>query len=254
MVPDLPVSLAVRSFARVVLTAADPGADARALARALVGQLATFHAPDDLVVAACVAPERRRDWEWLKWLPHALHPTEADAVGPRRLVAGGLTELDELLADVVGKRGRFRPPAPGPLPPGVGPIGFGRTGTPEPASGPHVLVLLDGGDPAGSAHLGVDGGLAGVTLLDVGAEPPRPLDRATIVLTVDAAGDLASSTVDDQTAVGRADALSVTEAESLARRLAPLRLADAVRESGPAAADHDLTELLGLGDIADRRR
>jgi S-DNA-T family DNA segregation ATPase FtsK/SpoIIIE len=248
VVPDLPVSLAVRSFARVVITAAVPGAE-RALARALVAQLATFHAPDDLVVAACVAPERRREWEWLKWMPHAQHPTESDALGPRRLIAGGLAELDELLADVVGKRGRFRAPAPVPATPGLGPIGFGRPGVTESASGPHVLVLLDGGEVAGSAHLGVEGGLAGVTVLDLGAEPPRPLDRATIVLTVDADGDLTSSTVDEQTAVGRADGLSVTEAESLARRLAPLRLADVIRESAPMQADHDLGGLLGL-DIA----
>jgi S-DNA-T family DNA segregation ATPase FtsK/SpoIIIE len=248
VVPDLPVSIAVRSFARVVITAADPAAE-RALARALIGQLATFHAPVDLVVVACVANDRRREWEWLKWLPHALHPTEVDAVGPRRLIGGGLAELDELLADVVGKRGRFRAPVSGPPPPGLGAIGFGRTGTPEPASGPHLLVLLDGGDPTGSAHLGVDGGLAGVTVLDLGGEPPRPLDRATIVLTIDAGGSLTASTVDDQSSVGRPDALGATEAESLARRLAPLRLADAAREQTPLQVDHDLAGLLGL-DIA----
>jgi S-DNA-T family DNA segregation ATPase FtsK/SpoIIIE len=245
VVPDLPVSIAVRSFARIVVTAADATAE-RALARALIAQLATFHAPEDLLVAACVGNEHRREWEWLKWLPHALHPTETDAIGPRRLIAGGLAEMDGLLADVVGKRGRFRLPvgaAPSAL--GAGAIGFGRAGTPEPANGPHLLVLLDGGDPTGSAHLGMDGGLAGVTLLDLGGEPPRPLERVTIVLTVDADGSLTASTVDDQTAVGRADGLSTAEAESLARRLAPLRLADAVREQAPLQADHDLTGLLG---------
>ena len=73
-VPDLPVAVAVRSFAHVVLAGTDGAA--RRLARSVVGQLATFHAPDDLVVAACVAPELRREWEWLKWLPHALHPSQ----------------------------------------------------------------------------------------------------------------------------------------------------------------------------------
>ncbi len=29
----------------------------------------------------------RADWEWAKWLPHALHPTKTDAVGPLRLVS-----------------------------------------------------------------------------------------------------------------------------------------------------------------------
>ena len=30
------------------------------------------------------------------------------------------------------------------------------------------MIVLDGGDIAGSAHFGIDGGLAGVTLIDVG--------------------------------------------------------------------------------------
>ena len=108
VVPDLPISIAVRAFARVVLTDRAGGdAGARGLARAMIGQLATFHAPDDLVVAACVPVDRRRDWEWLKWLPHALHPTAEDALGPRRLVVSALAELDELLADMVAKRPRF---------------------------------------------------------------------------------------------------------------------------------------------------
>ena len=59
-----------------------------------------------------------------------------------------------------------------------------------------------------------------------------------------------SATLDDENEVGRADSLSVAEAESLARRLAPLRLADSVREQAPLAVDHDLTELLGIADIA----
>jgi S-DNA-T family DNA segregation ATPase FtsK/SpoIIIE len=255
VVGDLPVSIAVRSFARIVVTAGDPAAE-RALARALVGQLATFHAPEDLLVVACVAADRRRDWEWLKWLPHNLHPTEVDAVGPRRLVGAGLAELDELLADVLAKRGRFRPLSTlaggalsgGALGPGAA-LGYPRAGTPEPPAGPHVLVLLDGGDPTGSAHLGLDGGLVGVTVVDLGAEPPRPLDRTTIVLAINPAGALSASTVDDQVEVGRADALSGAEAEALARRLAPLRLADPAREQAPLQADRDLTGLLGL-DIA----
>jgi len=234
VVPDLPISVAIRAFARVVLI--DPAAGdagARALARAMVGQLATFHAPDDLVVAACVAPERRRDWEWLKWLPHALHPSAVDALGHRRLVAATLSELDDLLTGIVGRRPRGHTAA---------------AGRGESVPTPHVVLVLDGGDVSASADSGGD--LAGVTLLDIGAEPPRALDRATIVLTVDTEGALFSSTLDDHNHVGRADALSVAEAESLARRLAPLRLAETMREQAPLAVDHDLTELLGIADIS----
>src|SRR4051794_21592011 len=65
VVPDLPVALNLRGFSRVVVTESQSG-QARALARAVVGQLAAFHAPDDVVVAACVAPDQRPAWEWLK--------------------------------------------------------------------------------------------------------------------------------------------------------------------------------------------
>src|SRR5262249_6235319 len=48
-VPDLPISAALRSFPSVVVTAAGESTSehARALVRAMVCQLATFHAPDD---------------------------------------------------------------------------------------------------------------------------------------------------------------------------------------------------------------
>lgn len=285
VVGDLPISIALRAFTGVTLTdTAMPGpaadhAEARGLARAMVGQLVTFHAPDDLVVAACVAPELLHEWDWLKWLPHVLHPTRSDALGPRRLVVSSLRELDELLADVLGNRSRFQPGR-----------AIGRrapiTAGPDPVSTPHVLVILDGADtdaaaringedgkggehgergpvdergptdPGGKGGLGGmgglsgKGGLAGVTLLRVGASPTGRPDHSTIVLTIDPDGALRSSTVEDQARVGLADGLSVVEAETVARRLAPLRLADTVREQAPLAADRNLTELLGIADIS----
>jgi len=251
VVPDLPIAVAIRSFARLLvrdgLPADPPSADppsadrrlaghpARDLARALVGQLATFHAPDDLIVAACVGPQHRAEWEWLKWLPHALHPSMSDALGPRRLVATSLSELDELLADVVSKRPRFTNVAAGG----------------GPVAAPHVIVVVDGGETHGSADLGVDGGLAGVTLIEVNADAPRVLDRATIVLRLDADGSLHSTTMDDRMTVGRADQMAIADAEGLARRLAPLRLGGAAKEQAPLAVDHDLMELLGILDIAN---
>jgi S-DNA-T family DNA segregation ATPase FtsK/SpoIIIE len=237
VVPDLPISIALRAFARIVLTDRAGGeAGARGLARAVIGQLATFHAPDDLVIAACVPVDRRRDWEWLKWLPHALHPTEFDALGQRRLVVAGLAELDDLLAGMVTKRPRFHAGA------------SARPG--ETVVTPHILIIVDGGETGGSAHFGIDGGLAGVTLLHVGGAAPRSVDRNTIALSVTDDGALRSTSLDAEQEVGRADQLTVVEAETLARRLAPLRLSQAVREQAPLAVDHDLTELLGIPDIA----
>jgi S-DNA-T family DNA segregation ATPase FtsK/SpoIIIE len=228
-VPDLPVAVAVRSFAHVVLAGTDGAA--RRLARSVVGQLATFHAPDDLVVAACVAPELRREWEWLKWLPHALHPTVADALGPGRLVAGSLTELEQMLGPILGQRPR-------------------RAGG-SAAAVPHVVVLLDGGDARGSTHVLADGGLDGLTVVHIGpSSPAPPVDRDTLVLTVDADGTLHSATVEERIEVGRADGLGLAEAEALARTLAPLRLSGAGGPAAPLSTDHALTDLLGIADAS----
>ena len=238
VVPDLPISIAIRAFSRVfIIDRAGGEAGGRALARAMIGQLATFHAPDDLVVAACVSPERRRDWEWLKWLPHALHPTDHDALGQRRLVVGALSELDDLLADLVAKRPRFHAAASG-------------RGS-EPSTLPHILIVVDGAETTGSAHFGIDGGLAGVTLMQIGGAPPRAVDRSMIAFSIEDGGVLRSATMDTEQEVGRADALSVAEADTLARRLAPLRLSQATREQAPLAVDRDLAELLGITDIAE---
>jgi S-DNA-T family DNA segregation ATPase FtsK/SpoIIIE len=207
----------------------------------MVAQLATFHAPDDLVIAACVEA-RRHDWEWLKWLPHALHPTLVDAVGPRRLVAAGADELGDLLADLLGSRRRFSPPP------------SGRSSEPHPA--PHVVVLVEGGlsTPTGAltdTRLGAPGGLAGVTLIEVAdTEPSAPLDRSAITLTVGPDLSLTNSTVDDVAVIGRADQLGPADAEGLARRLARLRLSHGVREQPALAADRDLVDLLGIDDIS----
>src|SRR3954451_14280725 len=51
VVPDLPIAVSLRGFARVFVRGADD--DARALTRAVLAQLAVFHAPDDLIIAVC---------------------------------------------------------------------------------------------------------------------------------------------------------------------------------------------------------
>jgi S-DNA-T family DNA segregation ATPase FtsK/SpoIIIE len=66
-------------------------ADARALARAMVCQLATFHSPAHVSIVAVTGDRQRRHWDWLKWLPHQADPMMADALGPRRLTFGSVS-------------------------------------------------------------------------------------------------------------------------------------------------------------------
>jgi S-DNA-T family DNA segregation ATPase FtsK/SpoIIIE len=228
VVPDLPVALSLRGFARVYVRGAH--ADASALVRAMVTQLATFHAPDDLLVAVCAGPERRAEWEFVKWLPHARHPDRVDALGQVRLVASGAAELERLLDDVLANRPRFNPSGPG-------------------ADGPHLFVVLDGADLAGASQLAGDGGIDGVTIVDLDGRPPRLLDRSVLVMELGAGGQLDTYTMDTQASVGYADALTAAEAEAVARRLAPLRLATTGKGSdAPLAAEMGLAELLGVDE------
>ncbi|MEV0805644.1 type VII secretion protein EccCa [Micromonospora sp. NPDC050200] len=238
VVPDLPVALSLRSFARVFVRGEAVPADARpgtasptaqALARAMLTQLAVFHAPDELLIAVCAGPERRALWEWVKWLPHAHHPGRADALGPVRLVTSSAAELERLLDEVLASRSRFSPAGPA-------------------TDGPHVVVLLDGGDLTGATDLTGDGGIDAVTLIDLDTPPPRLLDRFALLLEL--RGDrLHSWSAEGHAEVGTADRLEVADAEAVARRLAPLRLASTVRggEAAPGA-ELGLPELLGIGD------
>jgi S-DNA-T family DNA segregation ATPase FtsK/SpoIIIE len=230
VVPDLPVAVSLRGFARVFVRGGE--SDARSLVRAVLTQLSVFHAPDDLIIAVCAGPERRPMWEWVKWLPHNLHPTKTDALGQVRLVASSGPDMEKLLEDVIGNRPRFNPAA-------------------ISAHGPHVVIVLDGIDLKGATQL--DDGIDGVTVLDLDETPPRLLDRSLLVLEVRPATGgkraLHTYSMDHVADVGTPDRLSEAEAEAVARRLSPLRLA-AISKSAdtPLAAEMGLAELLGIAD------
>ncbi|WP_026212489.1 type VII secretion protein EccC [Longispora albida] len=221
VIPDLPVALSLRSFSKVYVG----GERIASLdwVRAMIAQLSTLQAPEDVRFAVCAANNRRQEWEHMKWLPHALHPSRADALGAVRLIAPSATGVESLLGDVLANRPRF------------------GQGT---ATGPHLVVIVDGGDLAGSQHLMTDGGVAGVTIVDLSSRPPRTPDRTTIVFDV-TAEKLVSTTQADSSWIGQPDALGLAEHEALCRQLSPLRLAAAT--SGQKSA-LGLAELMELGD------
>ena len=234
-VPDLPVAVALRTYSRVSLTGDEQAV--RGLTRAIIGQLATFHAPEELRIAACPARARLAEWSWLKWLPHALHPTLRDGAGPVRLVRDDLAELEGLLGDDLSERPRFgMAPQPG-------------------ARHPHLLVIYDGGRIPLDAQLG-QGDAYGVTVLDLTGTLGRDGDRHLLRLHV-APGQLTMTSRDAaggarETQLGRPDRLAAEQAEALARVLIPVRTAAvAATASRPLEAGGDLPSLLGLGDVAE---
>ena len=225
-VPDLPIAMAVNGFSSVYLRGRDERV--RAACRAWLAQLVVHHSPDDVLIAVCAAEHRRADWEWAKWLPHALHPERTDALGPLRMVAPSIPALEAMLDDLLSTRPRFNPNAPVPL-----------------VAGQHLVVILDGGEQAGSNHLMTEGGVEGVTVIDLHNPPPRLLDRATLVLEIDDKDGLHSRTIDGEGEIGRVDTLSLAETEALARQLAPLRMS----VSGPG--EQSMTTALGLAELLE---
>ncbi|MFD7905919.1 type VII secretion protein EccCa [Kitasatospora sp. NPDC059747] len=223
-VPGLPVPVGLRRFSSVEF--AGTAEDALGLARAIVGQLAVLHSPDELRVAFLGDEGARAQWDWLKWLPHNAHPGEEDAAGPARLAA----EDPETLLDLLGQEVRDRPEHDPVASPSV--------------AEPFVVVVAQGVRiPANSRLAG--GGLRNVVLLDVtGTMPGGP---KVLRLTVnDGKVEFASG---EDTDSADADALSATAAEALARSLAPMRTSGSVDLADrPLESDLDLVTLLGLRD------
>ncbi|TYC24470.1 type VII secretion protein EccCa [Micromonospora sp. MP36] len=225
-VEGLPVAVSLRSFRRVTLAGDRP--EVLDLARALLAHLVTFHSPDNLRVAACLAPDRHDGWDWLKWLPHAVHPGRADASGPTRLVAPTLTDLAALLADDPAA-----PAARGPFKPGARP------------EAPHLLILLDGAGTLPDAGLDPPDGLSGTTILEIGGGAGAGAGTLDLVI---ADGHLGMRTPDGLALVGVPDRLGVAGAEVVARQLTALHTGTPVASEQPLAGTVGLADLLGIGD------
>jgi S-DNA-T family DNA segregation ATPase FtsK/SpoIIIE len=227
-VRDLPVAVSLRAFSRVTVDGERD--EALGLLRAVLAQLATFHGPDDLRVGVAFGPDRRRDWEWLKWLPHATDPARSDAAGPRRFAAPDLAGLAERFGKLLGDR----PP-------------FGtRGGLTEDQ--PHLVVIVDGAgtDPAGRLATALATGLAGITVIDLTTTDEEPPPGTLGLQLFD--GRLGTVTADGTAFVGNADRLAEEVAEAFARQLTPLSAGPAPRDEIALSATFGLADLLGLGD------
>ncbi|WP_017574390.1 type VII secretion protein EccC [Nocardiopsis kunsanensis] len=231
-VDDLPVSLYLRGFAHVGLHG--NAESSRGMARALVSQAAVFHAPDELRIAACVDDSLMAEWEWLKWLPHCMHPTERDGAGPLRLIASDAVELERLVGPELSDRPPFDPQE--------------TPGRDEP----FTIIVVDGGTvPQGSRML--SGGFRNAVVIDV--SPERPWDGAPHSLALRVSADSVEMTELDRSgrevhsSLGRPDTLDPVRARSLARMLAPYRVSIATDVVEPLTTDFDLTTLLGIQNL-----
>ncbi|HEX6351947.1 type VII secretion protein EccCa [Actinophytocola sp.] len=233
-VPTLPVAISLRAFARIGVSG--PREAVLDLVRALLAQAASFHGPTDLRVGLCVAADRASGWDWLKWLPHAVHATDTDAVGPSRLVAKDLDELAELFGDDLENR-----------PPFTRQSGMGF-------DAPHLVVIVDGGRTHGATRIPLGAGLHGVTVVEIAVSTPdEPAPNALFLHLAD--GRLGMLVESGQSVrlgfLGTPDALDTTGAEAVARGLTPRFRGAAPTPESPLASTFGLPGLLGLGDPRD---
>ncbi|MBJ7597205.1 type VII secretion protein EccCa [Candidatus Nephthysia bennettiae] len=221
-VRDQPLTVSLASTR--ILSLVGRRAAALALARALVAQLATLHAPDDVRLMLCLDTRAHPDWEWAKWLPHLRGAGEG---GPPPVGGQG-----ELAAAVASEAARAR--------------------AGEAAAGPWLVAVTDGVMPAPESlellrvHRGCR--LTVVTLVENQQSEPSAVDTR---LRLEPGGHLLVERADaeEPVATGLADGFGNHAAEALARRLAALRLSP---EAGRRRLVEDvpLADLLGVEDVA----
>jgi S-DNA-T family DNA segregation ATPase FtsK/SpoIIIE len=228
IVPELPIQIAIRGFAAVGLSGDKELT--RGLTRALIAQLVTFHTPDDVMIAVVTTGRAKDEWEWVKWLPHAQHPTMVDGIGQLRMMAGSLAQVEDWLDEELRDRQRFTRNAP-----------------PQPDQ-PQVVIIIDDGEVTREEQIILEEGLVGVTLVDLSDSLGNLTARRGLRLVVeeDRLGARSASGVEW---FADPDTMSVAEAEALARKLSPYRLSAAAADDGgeePLLSNPTLLELLGI--------
>ncbi|KRV47672.1 hypothetical protein AQ490_04580 [Wenjunlia vitaminophila] len=224
-VPAVPVTVDLRDAGVLGLAGAAP--QARAVARALVAQVAASHGPSALELVLLTSGEDLADeWAWLRWLPQCRPAQGQDC---RLLLGLDPEQQQRRVAELTARVGGTAPRRP-------------------------TVVVVDesSGRPVRGelTRLYERGAAAGVFVVQVTAEPERlsPTCGARAVLTGEVAAHL-DVTLPDGTVVPEvvADGVSTTWAERFARALAPLREAEGPR---PRSALPDSARLLDALDLA----
>jgi len=215
------------------------------VAHALLIQTSVTHAPDDVAVALGIPGEKLAEWEWAKWLPHVLDPTEHDGPVAARRIAPSLAQLATLCRHDLRQRASY-----------AAEVRRGLSDRNALRMTGRLLVVSDEyGETATELprpDTAVDLTDMGVTVLHLLQQQVHEPHQVTVRISVD--GDQVS--VEDLRAPstvsqGASDAVSTPGAEGLARMLAPLRLsAESAAEGAPVSGPVDFSCLLGIEDPA----
>ena len=220
-VPDAPVPL---DLDRAVTVGFHGDADlVDGVVRSVLGQVLARHGPEDVVVAALLAPGALRSFEWLRWVPHV-----RSSASP--LPGDHLAVWPDAVADVLGSLLDL---------------------TTEPRDFPRIVVLVHEEAPVDRAALGrlLDAApRTGIRVLWVGRdEALLPRQCTTVVRVAPGANGSIVSTTDAGAApvTFTAETMDGAWLDRLARHLAPLRDASSVARVGSIPRVVGLTEVLG---------
>jgi DNA segregation ATPase FtsK/SpoIIIE, S-DNA-T family len=173
--PDAPVPISLRQLGVVAITG--PPDRTRALARAIVCELAAFHAPDDLRILAAHPTGSHQAWRWLQRLPHARDPTPATGAGP-----GGARPYVVAILDTTEPVGGTRLEDPATAAAGDTVIWLARTISGEPSELAMRIRLDDQGSatlletaPGGRLVTGISADAASLAFCEALARRVAPL-------------------------------------------------------------------------------
>ncbi|MCW2916416.1 MAG: type secretion protein EccC [Actinomycetia bacterium] len=215
-----------------------------AVVRALLAQLAVFHAPDDVELALAIPQQRRADWGWITWLPHVLDPGLRDGPVAARRIAPDPAALTALLREDLTQRATY-----------AAEIRRGLEQKEALTLMRRLVVVHDGhGAPARELPRpdeAVSLQLMGITVVHLVAQ--RVHEPGSVAVRITVGGD--QITIEDLreelpvVSTGALDATGPATAEALARMLAPLRLSADSVEDTPYAGAADFATLMGIPDL-----
>ncbi len=231
VVGGLPTAVSLRGFAAISVSGDRDSS--RAMVRSMVAALCMFHDPDQLRLAVVCGPDTVAFWDWTKWLPHTQHDAARDGVGTARMIYGSFLELESSLGEHLSLRNRFA-----------------RGGSPS-AGVPQLVIIVDGGLLDNSGTDLSRTGLDAVTIVDLSDFCTGLAASRGIRLFAEngSIGAVSGSRVE---VFGVSDAMSVAQAETVARRLSPYRTAvDVGVDSGgeDAESTSSWNYLVGIADV-----
>lgn len=214
--------------------------DTLRVARALAAQIAAFHSPDDVHVAAAIASAERGDWHGFDLLPHVVGDSPPTGAVTARRIAPSLPELLSLLRDEVRDR--------------VATAAASRRAGRRTKPG-RLVIFVDEADRAASPVPRLDAALdlaaLGVTVVHLVDDRLKEPTTVAVRVTVEGGVATIETPGSGEAAVGgiRIDAFTPAALEIVARPLAGLRLRRTSAEDTGTALAPDVTQLLGVSDV-----